>query len=84
MLTAKIIQLMFQKGPNQLDFCNFFNNVADHSVFSKIFDVLGHALLRKFLKIQIVVAKGFKLALGWLLGMGNRRRSGPYLYPSTR
>ena len=38
--------------------CNFFNNVADHSVFFKILYVAGYALLQKFLIIKIVVADG--------------------------
>ena len=47
--------------------CNFFYIVADHSVFSKILNAVYRALLRKFLKIQILAAKGFKLsACLWL------------------
>ena len=57
-MTAEILQLMFQKGLNQLD---FFNHIANQSVFFKIKDVASYALLKKFLKIQILAGEGFKL-----------------------
>ena len=52
-MTVEILQLMLQKGLNQL---------ANQPVFLKIKDVESHARLRKFLKIQILATEGFKLS----------------------
>ena len=60
MMTAEILQLMSQKGLNQLDSCNFFTNGADDLVFCKILYVACHTLLPKSLKILILGTEGSK------------------------
>ena len=54
MMTVEILQLMYQKGLNQLDTYDFFHYVANQSVFLKIKDVASDA--------QILAAEGFKLS----------------------
>ena len=59
MLTMKIHQLMFQKGLIQPNF--FWNDAYISDFFKNLLDA-NYALLRKFLKIQILAAEGFKLS----------------------
>ena len=47
-------------GPEGSGMSLSFNYVANLSVYLQTKDVTSHALLRKFLKIQILVAEGFK------------------------
>jgi hypothetical protein len=44
---------MYQKGLNSLISNDFYNYVANQSVFLKIKDVASHMFLQKFLLIQI-------------------------------
>ena len=63
-LTMEVLQLMYQKDVNLLDFLLFFYiiYVVKQSVFLKIKDGASHALLRKFWKIQILATEGLKLS----------------------
>ena len=62
MLTVEILQSMYKKGLNQLDFLWFFKLCCIQPVFLRIKDVASNTLLRTFLKIKILSAEGFKLS----------------------
>jgi hypothetical protein len=49
----------FNQCLNQLD---LFNYVANQSIFLKIKDITSHAIVQKFLNIQILAVEGFKLS----------------------
>ena len=56
-MTVEILQLMYEKDLKLFD---FFNYVANLSVFLKINSVTSHALLRKFMKM--IFFSNFKLS----------------------
>ena len=62
MMAVEILQVMYQKGLNQLDFLWFFKLCCIQPVFLRIKDVASNTLLRTFLKIKILAAEGFKLS----------------------